>query len=93
MEKIANLIINIKHEVLKMIIKQQEKSFKPKVKPIVLGLFSNQTETYYVLGSNGIDNNSNMYTIKKNSFGNRFKNAAEKVKARYTCDSFESSLI
>lgn len=45
------------------------------------------------MGSNGVDNSASSFSIKKNSFGNRFKNAAEKVKARYSCDSFEASLI
>jgi hypothetical protein len=29
----------------------------------------------------------------KSSFGNRFKEAAEKAQVRYQCESFESSLI
>ena len=60
------------------------------MKPLVLAILDKSKNCYYVLGANGIDNENADNSIKKNSFGNKFKNAAEKAKVRYSCDSFES---
>lgn len=90
LEKIANLIIEIKFEMLKVVYEKMKKNKEPKMKPLVLAIMDKEKNCYYVLGTNGMENSGG---IKKNSFGNKFKNAAEKAKVRYSCDSFESAII
>lgn len=89
LERIANLIIEIKYELL---VSAPGTKSLPKVKPLVLAIQDKERSCYYVLGTNGTNKNRGDVTTK-NSFGNRFRKAAEESKVRYSCDSFESSLI
>ena len=91
LEKISNLIIKIKYEIQNKYYEMKKLDKKAKMKPLVICILNKKKKSYYVLGVNGIDNNN--LKIKKNSFGNRFKNAAEKAQVRYSCDFFESSMI
>lgn len=91
LEKISNLIIKIKYEIQNKYYEMKKLDKKAKMKPLVICILNIKKKSYYVLGVNGIDNNN--LKIKKNSFGNRFKNAAEKAQVRYSCDFFESSMI
>lgn len=90
LERVANLLIEIKHELLKAA--QVKKNRFLRMKPLILAIKDKEKSCYYVLGTNGQDNNR-ADTIMKNSFGYRFKKAAEQAKVRYSCNSFESSLI
>ena len=85
----------IKHQVNKDYYKKINKKGKPRKKPLVLCLFDQKRNCYYVLGTNGVDNGRGrgMFSKKKNTFGNRFNEAVEKAEIRYSHNSFESSMI
>ena len=59
-----------------------------KEKPFVLCVYDSTMKRYYVLGSE-----VRQISKETNNFGSRFKNAAEKARVRYSCDSFENSLV
>ncbi len=91
LEKISNLIIKIKYEIQNKYYELKDLNKTAKMKPLVICILNKKNKSYYVLGVNGVDNSNTK--IKKNSFGNRFKLAAERAKVRYSCDFFESSMI
>lgn len=49
---------------------------KARLKPIVLAITDKKSNSYYVLGSNGIDTTSSKFMNKKNKFGKKFREAA-----------------
>ena len=85
-------MLSIQAERIRILRKQAENSEKPKKvpfeKPFVLSVFDSALKRYFVLGSQpkGISQ-------EKNQFGAQFKLAAEKARVRFSCDSFENSLV
>ncbi len=59
---------------------------------MVICIMDKRRNCYYVLGSNGTDTVSKK-NKKRNNFGNRFRIAAEDTKARFSHNSFESSML
>lgn len=51
LERIANLLIEIKHELLKAISDKKSKHLR--MKPLVLAINDKEKSCYYVLGTNG----------------------------------------
>lgn len=60
----------------------------PKAKPFVLCVFDSIMKRYFILGTQPKTENN-----LKNDFGTKFKEAAQKTRIRFSCDSFENSLV
>ena len=89
LEKMARIILSIQQEYLKSRSKSEPQESLGKIlNPFVLCVFDSSLKRYFVLGKEPQNRVS-----RKGHFGQRFKEAAEKVKARYSLDSFENSLI
>lgn len=68
--------------------KDNNKKIIPKEKPFVLCVLDSIMKRYFILGAQPKSNEQ-----VKNDFGTRFKEAARKTRTRYSCDSFENSLV
>ena len=60
----------------------------PEAKPFVLCVFDSIMKRYFILGSQPKTENN-----LKSEFGTKFKLAAQKTRIRFSCDSFENSLV
>lgn len=53
LESIANLLIVIKFELMRILYKQQQKEKEPKAKPFIVAIKEEVKNSYIILGSNG----------------------------------------
>lgn len=53
LESIANLLIVIKFELMRILYKQQQKDKEPKAKPFIVAVKEDIKSSYIILGSNG----------------------------------------
>lgn len=87
-------MLSIQKERINFHLKMQQKEggasgqIVPREKPFVLCVFDSIMKRYFVLGTKPKESHS-----LKNDFGTRFKEAAQKTRSRYSCDSFENSLV
>ncbi len=65
LEKMSNLLIQVKYEIQRKYLEIKKSEKRAKIKPLVICLLDKRRKCYYVLGSNGIDNSSSSMKIKK----------------------------
>lgn len=94
-DKIANLVLSIQKERIQFHVKMKQKNdlsskekIIPKEKPFVLCVFDSIMKRYFVLGTQPKSNRG-----IKNDFEMKFKEAAQNTRSRFSCDSFENSLV